>query len=175
MNDNPDNTQKALDPPMPYNELGLKYNVSPQCIRIYEKEGINIMDEAAMIERLAKFNPKDKASTELKKVKLQKEIEKLNEVVLFTKQKRLQQEQQLVSIDEIKEAMHRISATVTAKLQSLENTLPPLLEGLEANAMIPIIRRFIDETLTSIAISEYYDVNEIEDNTIEEIIDDTED
>lgn len=88
---------------------------------------------------------------ELKKLKLQTEITHKQTQTQKEKIRIDREKKALLPLPQLEELLIHIAAITKAAITNLESKLPPLLEGLTASQMTPILKKELAETLSTIA------------------------
>lgn len=121
--------------------------VSVRSLQKWEKEGVDITDEEAVMRRAALAQGRKDEKEDATAAKLRKLIAEADRVELQVSKER----GDLISVAEVDEILLRIGSVVRASIMRLEADLPPMLEGLTPSKMQKLIRGKIDEVLTALA------------------------
>jgi phage terminase Nu1 subunit (DNA packaging protein) len=124
-----------------------KAKVSVRTLQKWEKEGLDITDEAAVMLRADLAQGRKDSREDAGEAKLRKLIAEADRVELQVAKER----GDLIAISEIDEVLMRLGAVVRAAIMRLEADLPPMLEGLSSAKMQKLIRSKVDEVLTALS------------------------
>jgi hypothetical protein len=125
-----------------------KYGITDNTLQAWIGEGIDIHDDAAMAERVARKH--GAAGTEM----YQARLKKLQAEAISAQLKADELAGKLIAIDEVEACFVRIGNVTKSLLIRMQADLPPALEGQTPSRMQAIIAQAVASILTQMSDSE---------------------
>jgi transposase-like protein len=131
-------------------ELARRHGVSRETIRAWRTEGLDISDEKAVADRVARMPGRDPDATgegeSLAEAKRRRAVADANRAEVIARR----ESGELVSLAQVEDAMSQLGFEMRSRLLSWIGNLPPMLEGLDAARIQAILREKVTELLASI-------------------------
>jgi hypothetical protein len=147
--------RKPANPPAPapnISQLARDHGTSRETIRKLRTNGVSLADDKAVAagiacSRAAKLPPAPTDGVEsLVEAKRRRAVAEADRAEILAKR----ESGSVIAVSDVEELMTRLGAEMRSRLLSWIGTLPPMLEGLDASRIQPIMREKITEILTAI-------------------------
>jgi phage terminase Nu1 subunit (DNA packaging protein) len=145
-------TRKKPLPPVNISQLARDHGTSRETIRKLRENGISLADDKAVAAGLACSRAKSTppaptgGGETFAEAKRRRAVADADRAEVIARR----ESGEVIEVADVEELVTRLGAEMRSRLLSWIGTLPPMLEGLDASRIQPIMRHKITELLTAI-------------------------